>query len=154
MPQETELKLALHPHDLPRLLAHPLLVAQAPRRERLRNTYFDTAALTLMQQRLAVRERQVGRRTLLTVKTAGHSVGGLSQRGEWEAPTQPGRFDFAALVNDTTLAQQLTALAPQLVPVSHRLHPPQLAAAPRWRAGGGGTGPRLHCHPQRTGRPA
>ena len=117
MPQETELKLALHPHDLPRLLAHPLLAAQAPRRERLRNTYFDTAALTLMQQRLAVRERQVGRRTLLTVKTAGHSVGGLSQRGEWEATTQPGRFDFASLVNDTTLAQQLTALAPQLVPV-------------------------------------
>ena len=117
MSQETELKLALHPHDLPRLLAHPLLAAQAPRRERLRNTYFDTAALTLMQQRLAVRERQVGRRTLLTVKTAGHSVGGLSQRGEWEAPTQPGRFDFAALVNDKTLAQQLTALAPQLVPV-------------------------------------
>lgn len=117
MPQETELKLALHPHDLPRLLTHPLLAAQAPRRERLRNTYFDTASLVLMQQRLAVRERQVGRRTLLTVKTAGHSVGGLSQRGEWEAPTAPGRFDFAALMNDATLAQQLTGLAPQLVPV-------------------------------------
>lgn len=117
MPQETELKLALHPHDLPRLLAHPLLVVQPARRERLRNTYFDTAALTLMQQRLAVRERHVGRRTLLTVKTAGHSVGGLSQRGEWEAPTTPGRFDFATLVDNTALAQQLTELAPQLVPV-------------------------------------
>lgn len=117
MSHETELKLALHAHDLPRLLAHPLLAAPAPRREHLRNTYFDTASLALMQQRLAVRERQVGRRTLLTVKTAGHSVGGLSQRGEWEGPTTPGRFDFAALVDDATLAQQLTQLAPQLVPV-------------------------------------
>lgn len=117
MPQETELKLALHPHDLPRLLAHPLLAAQPPRRERLRNTYFDTATLVLMQQRLAVRERRIGRRTLLTVKTAGHSVGGLSQRGEWEAPTPPGQFDFAALVDDAALAQQLTQVAWQLVPV-------------------------------------
>jgi len=117
MSHETELKLALHANDLPRLLALPLLAAQTPRREHLRNTYFDTASLALMQQRLAVRERRVGRRTLLTVKTAGHSVGGLSQRGEWEGPTKPGRFDFATLVDDATLAQQLTQLAPQLVPV-------------------------------------
>jgi len=117
MAQETELKLLLDAQHLPRLLAHPLLAAQAPRRAVLRNTYFDTPALALMQQRMAVRERQVGGRTLLTVKTAGHSVGGLSQRNEWEAPTEPGRFDFAALVDDPALAAQLTALAGQLVPV-------------------------------------
>lgn len=117
MAQETELKLSLEPQHLPRLLAHPLLAAQAPRREHLLNTYFDTATLALMQQRMAVRERQVGARTLLTVKTAGHSVGGLSRRNEWEAPTTPGRFDFAALVDDTALASQLTALAGELVPV-------------------------------------
>ena len=81
MPQETELKLELHPEDLPQLLAHPLLSAQPPRRERLFNTYFDTSALALRAQRMAVRERRVGRRTLLTVKTAGTSVGGLSRRG-------------------------------------------------------------------------
>ncbi len=117
MAQETELKLLLDAQHLPRLLAHPLLAAQAPRRAVLRNTYFDTPALALMQQRMAVRERQVDGRTLLTVKTAGHSVGGLSQRNEWEAPTEPGRFDFAALVDDPALAAQLTALAGQLVPV-------------------------------------
>lgn len=116
MPQETELKLELHPDDLPRLLAHPLL-GQAPRRERLFNTYFDTSTLTLRAQRLAVRERRVGRRTLLTVKTAGTSVGGLSRRGEWEAVCRPGRFDFAALVDDEALAQQLQCVAWQLVPV-------------------------------------
>jgi inorganic triphosphatase YgiF len=117
VPQETELKLELHPADLPRLLAHPLLQAQPPRRERLFNTYFDTSTLTLRAQRLAVRERRVGRRSLLTVKTAGSSVGGLSRRGEWEAPCRPGRFDFAALVDDADLAQQLMGVAWQLVPV-------------------------------------
>ncbi|MCW5653975.1 CYTH and CHAD domain-containing protein [Hydrogenophaga sp.] len=117
MAQETELKLELHPDDLPRLLAHPLLAGQAPRRARLLNTYYDTAALALRAQRLAVRERRVGRRTLLTVKTAGSSVGGLSRRGEWEAPSRPGRFDFASLVDDSALAEQLGRVAWQLVPV-------------------------------------
>ncbi len=118
MPQETELKLELHPQDLPRLLAHPLLAAQAPRRARLRNTYFDTSELVLRAERLAVRERRVGRRTLLTVKTAGRSAGGLSRRGEWEAPCRPGAFDFAALVtDDEALARRLGRIAWQLVPV-------------------------------------
>ena len=117
MSVETELKLELHPDDLPRLLAHPLLSAQPPRRERLFNTYFDTSTLALHAQRMAVRERRVGRRTLLTVKTAGTSVGGLSSRGEWEAPCRPGNFDFASLVDDEALAQSLVRVAWQLVPV-------------------------------------
>jgi inorganic triphosphatase YgiF len=117
MPQETELKLSLLPADRPRLLTHPLLRAQEPQRLQLRNTYFDTPALALMAQRIAVRERRMGRQTLLTVKTAGRSVGGLSQRGEWEGPTRPGAFDFAALVDDAALADTLGALVWQLVPV-------------------------------------
>lgn len=117
MAQETELKLALHPRDLPRLLTHPLLVEQAAQQQRLLNTYFDTPDLALMRQRIAVRERRMGRRTLLTVKTAGTSTGGLSKRGEWEGPTTAGALDFARLVDDTALALSLTALAPRLVPV-------------------------------------
>ena len=117
MSQETELKLEVHPQDLAALLRHPLLKVQPPRRERLFNTYFDTSTLSLRAQRMAVRERRVGRRTLLTVKTAGQSVGGLSQRGEWEAPSRPGVFDFAALVDDQALAAQLASVAWQLVPV-------------------------------------
>ncbi len=117
MPQETELKLSLLPTDRRRLLAHPLLRAQAPEPLCLRNTYFDTPALALMAQRIAVRERRMGRQTLLTVKTAGSSAGGLSQRGEWEGPTWRGAFDFAALVDDAALAETLGALAGQLVPV-------------------------------------
>ena len=119
MPLETELKLSLRPADRHRLLAHPLLSAQAPERLQLRNTYFDTPDLALTGQRIAVRERRVGEQTLLTVKTAGQSVGGLSQRQEWEGPTQPGDFDFATLVDDAALAHTLGALAAQLVPVFH-----------------------------------
>lgn len=114
---ETELKLSLRSQDLPRLLAHPLLVQQPAQTQRLHNTYFDTPELDLMRGRVAVRERRVGRRTLLTVKTAGHSVGGLSRRGEWEAPTTPGSPDFLALVSDTTLARELHALSGRLVPL-------------------------------------
>lgn len=114
---ETELKLALNPRDLPRLLEHPVLTGQAPRSQRLLNTYFDTPDLALMRQRIAVRERQVGRQTLLTVKTAGTSVGGLSRRGEWEGPTRAGTLDFGALVDDAALARALKTLAPRLVPV-------------------------------------
>lgn len=117
MPQETELKLSLQEQDLPRLLAHPLLKGKPSLRQRLFNTYYDTPGLALMAQRVAVRERQVGRRTLLTVKTAAPSVGGLSQRGEWEGVTQPGQFDFNTLVDDAALAQMLSPLAWQLVPV-------------------------------------
>lgn len=113
---ETELKLRLDAGDVPRLLAHPLL-AQAPQTLHLLNTYFDTPDLALKARRIAVRERRLGDQTLLTVKTAGRSVRGLTQRSEWEAPTQPGQPDFAALVDDTALATDLAALAPRLRPV-------------------------------------
>lgn len=116
MHQETELKLSLSDADIPALLAHPLL-AGTPRQRRLDNTYYDTPDLALQAQRMAVRERRVGGQTLLTVKTAGTVEGGLSRRGEWEAATTPGQFDFAALVTDAALAAELVALAPALVPI-------------------------------------
>lgn len=121
MTTETELKLSIPPEAVEALLQHPLLAA-APCRQHLSNTYFDTDDLALTRQKVAVRERRVGdttqdEQTLLTVKTAGESQQGLSRRREWEAPTQPGRFDFAALVDDAALATTLSALATRLVPV-------------------------------------
>ena len=113
MAKETELKLSLHAQDLPRLLSHPLLAAPAAP-QRLLNTYFDTPDLALKQRRMAVRERLAGTQWLLTVKTAGHSVGGLSRRQEWEGPTTPGALDFAALVDDATLAAELMGLRASL----------------------------------------
>lgn len=119
MALETEIKLGLHPQDLPRLLAHPVLQGREAPPVRLLNTYFDTPALDLRQARMAVRERRDGRRVLLTVKTAGSSVGGLSRRGEWEAPRPRGALRFAPFVDDAALARRLDAWAPLLVPVFH-----------------------------------
>jgi inorganic triphosphatase YgiF len=113
---ETELKLNLHAHDVPALLAHPLLAAPA-KVQRLLNTYFDTPALDLKQRRMAVRERLAGEQWLLTVKTAGKSENGLSRRQEWEAPTAPGALDFAALVDDAELAASLMSLRAELKPL-------------------------------------
>lgn len=105
---ETELKLQVCAADLPALRAHPLLAGPS-NQQRLLNTYFDTPALDLQRARMAVRERLSGKNWLLTVKTAGTSVGGLSRRQEWEGPTTPGALDFAALVDDAALATQLMA---------------------------------------------
>lgn len=116
MGTETELKLSLAAEDIPRLLQHALLAAPA-KRLKLYNTYFDTPDLDLTKQRVAVRERRVLRKTLLTVKTAQRSEGGISQRSEWEAPTTPGEFDFSTLVDDAQLAETLSMKASQLVPV-------------------------------------
>lgn len=109
MSQETELKLSLDTAELVHLLAHPLLGVPA-QTQRLLNTYFDTPALELKARRMAVRERLAGDQWLLTVKTAGTSMGGLSRRQEWEGPTRPGELDFASLVSDTELATALMAL--------------------------------------------
>lgn len=116
MPSETELKLALHPDDLPLLLAHPCLAGARWERQPMAAVYFDTPDLALRGARMAARSRRVGRRTWLTVKTVGSSVGGLSQRGEWEAPAPRGTPDFAAIVDDPTLAARLRGLADRLQP--------------------------------------
>jgi inorganic triphosphatase YgiF len=113
---ETELKLSLNAADLPALLAHPLLAGPSDT-QRLLNTYFDTPTLDLQRARMAVRERLSGSDWLLTVKTAGSSVGGLSRRQEWEGPTTPGALGFAALVDDAALAAQLMAWRADLQPL-------------------------------------
>lgn len=119
MARETELKLSLTATDLPRLRLHPLLAARRPDTRQLHNTYYDTPALDLMRERIALRERHMGRRTWLTVKTAGQSTGGLSQRQEWEAPTRAGALDVDRVVTDAALATRLMALRPRLVPLFH-----------------------------------
>lgn len=116
MATETELKLSIDAESVDALLHHALLQTP-PKRQHLDNTYFDTEDLALTRQKVAVRERHIGEQTLLTIKTAGQSQGGLSQRLEWEGPTTPGAFDFRALVDDAALAESLSRNADQLVPV-------------------------------------
>jgi len=115
MAVETELKLGIRRGDLPKLRAHPLLATVRHHPPvRVDNTYYDTQDETLARHGIALRLRRMAGRTLLTVKTAAPSRGGLSSRQEWEAPW-PGTFDFAFVEND--------AVRERLEKVRERLEP-------------------------------
>ena len=116
MSTETELKLSLRAQDVTALLNHPLLAGKS-QRQKLKNTYFDTPDLRLHQRKIAVRERYILKKTLLTIKTAGASQGGLASRSEWEALTEPRDFNFKAVIDDTQLADDLSLLKPELKPI-------------------------------------
>lgn len=117
MGKETELKLSLPVSSVSALRAHPLLQIAEPVGpvKTLDNTYFDTSDLLLHQQRVALRTRQQGDIWLQTIKCASVSVGGLSQRPEWEKP-YTGEFDFAD-VELKPVRKMLQKLQPQLQPV-------------------------------------
>lgn len=116
MAKETELKLSISSKDLPLLLEHPLLTPLG-KRQKIYNIYYDTPELHLMQQGIAVRERKILRKLLLTLKINHTNTGGLSTRSEWEAPTVQGQFDFQTLIDDPVIAQKMHLLAPQLIPI-------------------------------------
>lgn len=130
MPQETELKLRIVGLDAPtalrRLRSSPALRGRAQQQTRLRNRYLDTPDHWLRTQRCALRLRAIQAtdappgsrpRWVQTFKTAGIAVGGLSRRGEWEAPLRRAAVDPQAL-SDTPLAaldpdgQRLATLQP------------------------------------------
>ena len=117
MSTEIELKLRLSPQQARRLPHHPLLAGAAPQKFKLFNTYYDTPDFALLQRGIALRLRRKGWALwLMTVKTGAAAVGGLAQRSEWEAPTQPGVFDFA-IVTDEALRDFLLAQQERLQPV-------------------------------------
>ena len=82
MPEEIELKLALPPSALAALRRHPVVAGaeKLGNAVTLDNTYYDTPKLQLKARKVAVRTRRQGRRWLQTVKCAGQSSAGLSQR--------------------------------------------------------------------------
>lgn len=116
MPKEIELKLSLTPQAARTLGQHPLLAGHAHQRQRLCNTYYDTATLALTAARVAVRFRYKGEHCLLTVKSAEAAPGGLAERSEWEVEAAHGVFDFSH-VDHPALRQQLEALQSQLLPL-------------------------------------
>ncbi|HMM70816.1 MAG TPA: CHAD domain-containing protein [Rhodocyclaceae bacterium] len=106
--EEIELKLRIAPSAFGRLARTPLLKNaqwRSPRRM-LTNIYFDTTERDLHARRVALRLRKQGRLWLQTVKQAGTTAGGLSQRPEWEQ-VHRGRWDFSQ-ITDTKLARLLT----------------------------------------------
>jgi len=93
--KEIELKLGLPAAQARRVTTHALLSGYKPQKYRLFNTYYDTPEFDLRNRGIALRLRRKGGSTwLMTVKGGASGAGGLAQRSEWEAPTQPGVFDF------------------------------------------------------------
>ncbi|MFZ4539096.1 CHAD domain-containing protein [Propionivibrio sp.] len=117
MAKEIELKLRLSPAQARRLQAHPVLSGNKPQKYQLLNTYYDTPDFDLRQRGIALRLRRKGWAVwLMTVKCGASGAGGLAQRSEWEAPTQPGVFDFS-IVTDSGLREFLEAQHSRLQPV-------------------------------------
>ena len=117
MPKEIELKLRLSSSQARRLMAHPVLSGCPPQKFRLFNTYYDTPELDLRKRGIALRLRRKGWSVwLMTVKGGDSGAGGLAQRSEWEAATQPGVFDFS-IVSDAGLREFLEEHHTRLQPV-------------------------------------
>ena len=112
---ELEIKLTLHPQQIPQAVAWLLAQPQASEggRKRLVNTYYDTPSNDLNGQRIALRLRQAGGRNIQTLKTQGEFVNGAHKRDEWEWEV-PGPNLRLGLLADTPLANNvnLARLAP------------------------------------------
>jgi inorganic triphosphatase YgiF len=100
VPTEIELKLAIDPTAIPRLLRHPAL--EAVRRGRLRTNrlvahYYDSPDARLARDDLALRVRREGRRWIQTLKGPAEPTGGagLQIRGEWAWPVRDAAVEPA-----------------------------------------------------------
>jgi triphosphatase len=110
MALETEIKLSLPANAARRVPAHRLLADSKPIRQKLVNTYYDTPdrPCSASASPCATARKEAW---LLTVKSDAPSPGGLAQRSEWEAPGQPGEFDFSH-VDNPKLRRFLEAATP------------------------------------------
>lgn len=70
--------------------------------QRFFSIYYDTPELSLRQQGIALRVRQVGTQWMQTIKSRGQEQNGLSTRQEWEYPISEQHLDFS-LLEDVTL---------------------------------------------------
>jgi CHAD domain-containing protein len=110
MTAPTSLRLVLDSTQIASLLQHPLLTA-TPKRRRVHLTHFDTADQKVATLGLSINESRVLRKTTLTVQCSKEIS------SFWSAPSTPGTFDFATLIDDPETAEQLSQLTDQLVPI-------------------------------------
>jgi len=121
MALEQEVKLLVSSDNKIDLSLLPFLLAIADGKllsNHLVSTYFDTDSLTLSQQGLGLRMRQINEQFLQTVKTSGKVKDGFHQREEWEYEIEGPKWDLASLrltplkkiIDETECWSQLTPL--------------------------------------------
>lgn len=89
MAKELELKLrCVEPVFWQSLLdaitSHGGMTVAESKEKQLINTYYDTSDLELNKRKVALRIREKDKQFIQTLKTAGFSIAGVHQRGEWE----------------------------------------------------------------------
>lgn len=98
--REVELKLAMTPEDLERVVTAPCLRQgrrAEPAAKLLSSIYFDTPDFSLAGQGIALRVRRTGAGFVQTVKSAGATASGLFDRDEWEVPVASSALDAEQL---------------------------------------------------------
>lgn len=116
MATEVEVKLAFPAEARRAVERHPLLVAhkrgRATHRE-LYSVYYDTPDERLRKARMALRVRRDGNRWVQTLKSAGSSAGGFSEREETDWAIERPALDLTALPGTA-----LDALRPRIDPAA------------------------------------
>lgn len=118
---ETELKLRFSPSCLHEVLSSPVLASpRGTRTQQLCAAYFDTPALHLWRNRVALRVRREGGRWLQAVKGGGTVESGVHARLEIETVIGSDRPDVSVLpLHPITKILRSRKVAAALVPVLH-----------------------------------
>jgi triphosphatase len=100
MPKEIELKLILRESEIPVVMAMDWLKAKQIipwTKKRFVSTYYDSPEQVLFEHGYVLRIRQIDDQFIQTLKSAGTSSDGLSQREEDEWPLEEDRLDLRLL---------------------------------------------------------
>lgn len=114
MHSEIELKFSIAASDVARFKKLALLHDKKPRREKLVSTYWDTPDFAILRAGFGLRVRRIGKRRILSLKTAAEAQGGLHTRGEWERPLRPRSAIYTQIDNADFRARVPQSLAIQL----------------------------------------
>lgn len=112
---DKELNLSLTPRGARQLVKHPLLTGVTPIRQRVSNTYYDTADQRLRHERVVVGFGKTGSAWLSSVQRLAPYESRHCRNGGWQSVAAAGELDFSH-VDDSRLRHWLETLRGELRP--------------------------------------